>query len=303
MEARGLSFKNVFIVSMSDSVVPNIKEINPLIPKEVINLLNIGYSERETDIQKYQFYGLISCAKSVSLIYPCDNVNVRSRFIEELIWKKQYETKHLKSVTINNAVLPAKLFSNIKPEFTKTDEIKKYLLNFKYSATNIDTYMKCKLLFYYKYLLKLGEQTDYDDDYENINIGNCVHDFLNKTFHIGLTKEMLIGLDKAFYEKELDSKIDEYFKNAKTGKMYLLRKLLKMKLNNFREAEIKRPFKVILNTEQDFNSEIEINKTKYKLVSRMDRIDENEDGTISIIDYKTGNIKSPLKQRNFVFDE
>ena len=46
MEARGLSFKNVFIVSMSDSAVPNVKNINPLIPKEVINSLNMGYSER-----------------------------------------------------------------------------------------------------------------------------------------------------------------------------------------------------------------------------------------------------------------
>ena len=303
MEARGLSFKNVFIVSMSDSVVPNVKEINPLIPKEVINLLNMGYLERETDIQKYQFYSLISGAKKVSLIYPCDNVNVRSRFIEELIWKKQYKTKLLKSVTINNAVLPVTLFPNAKPEFAKTEEIKKYLLNFKYSATNIDTYMKCKLLFYYRYVLKLGEQTDYDDDYENINIGNCVHEFLHKTFYNGLTKEMLISSDKDLYEKELDNKIDEFFKNTKTGKMYLLRKLLKRKLNEFRTAEMERPFKVVLNTEKDFDCEMEVNQTKYKLVSRMDRIDENEDGTISIIDYKTGNIKAPLKPKKFVSDE
>ncbi len=303
MESRGLSFKNVFIVSMSDSVVPNVREINPLIPKEVINLLNMGYSERESDIQKYQFYGLISGAKSVSLIYPNDNVNIRSRFIEELVWKKQYETKLLKSVTVNNAVLSAKLFSNNKPEIVKTDEIKKYLLNFKYSATNIDAYMKCKLLFYYKYVLKLGEQTDYDDDYENINIGNCVHDFLNETFHSGLTKEMLIGMDKNVYEKKLDDKINEYFKNGKTGKMYLLRKLLKKKLNDFMKAEIKRDFKQVLDTEKDFSSKVEVNGTKYNLVSRMDRIDENEDGTISIIDYKTGNAAAPVAVKNFVSDE
>ncbi len=304
MEARGLSFKNVFIVSMSDSVVPNVKNINPLIPKEVINSLNMGYSEREIDIQKYQFYSLISGAQNVSLIYPCDNVNIRSRFIEELVWKKQYETKQLKSVTINNAVLNTTLFSNDKPEIVKTDEIKKYLLNFKYSATSIDSYMKCKLRFYYKYVLKLGEQTDYDDDHENINIGNCIHDFLSNTFCGGLTKEKLLGLDKESYEKDLDKKIDEYFKNAKTGKMYLLRKLLKMKLNNFRETEIARPFKQVLDTEKAFSSEIEVNNVKYKLTSRMDRIDENEDGTISIIDYKTGNIYAPLAgDKNFSIDE
>ena len=304
MESRGLSFKNVFIVSMSDSVVPNVKDVNPLIPKEVINLLNIGYSERETNIQKYHFYSLISGARSVSLIYPCDNVNIRSRFIEELVWKKQYETKLLKSVTVNNAVLSTKLFSNNKPEFSKTDGIKNYLLNFEYSATSVDSYMKCKLRFYYKYVLKLGEQTDYDDDYENINIGNCVHDFLNKNFHGGLTKKEFLAQDKAYYEKELDAKIDEFFKNTKTGKMYLLRKLLQKKLNDFINAEMKRPFKQVLETEKEFSSQIEVNGKKYSLVSRMDRIDENEDGTISIIDYKTGNIYTPLAgDRSFSLDE
>ncbi len=303
MESRGLSFKNVFIVSMSDSVIPNVKDINPLIPKEVINLLNIGYSEREIDIQKYQFYSLISGAKNVSLIYPFDNANIRSRFIEELVWKKQYKTKLLKSVTVNNAVLSTQLFANNKPEFPKTDEIKKYLLNFNYSATSIDSYMKCKLRFYYKYVLKLGEQTDYDDDHESINIGNCVHDFLNKIFHGGLTKEELLTLDETSYEKELDNKIDEYFKNTKTGKMYLLKKLLKKKLNDFRTAEIARPFKRVLDTEKDFNFQIEVNRTKYNLISRMDRIDENDDGTISIIDYKTGTAKAPIAARDFVFDE
>ena len=303
MESRGLSFKNVFIVSMSDSVVPNVKDINPLIPKEVINLLNIGYSEREIDIQKYQFYSLISGAQSVSLIYPCDNVNIRSRFIEELIWKKQYETKLLKSITINNAVLSVELFPNNKPEFPKTDEIKKYLMDFNYSATSIDSYMKCKLRFYYKYVLKLGEQTDYDDDHESVNIGNCVHDFLNKIFHGGLTKEEILSQEEVTYEKELDNKIDEYFKNTKTGKMYLLRKLLQRKLGEFRKTEIKRPFKKVLDTEKDFDSQIKVNQIKYNLVSRMDRIDENEDGTVSIIDYKTGTVEAPLAVRDFISDE
>lgn len=302
MEARGLSFKNVFIVSMSDSVVPNVKEINPLIPKEVISLLNAGYTEREMNIQKYQFYGLISGAKSVSLIYPCDNVDIRSRFIEELVWKKQYKTKMLKSVTINNAVIPTKLFSNNKPEFVKTPAIKNYLRNFKYSATSINLYMKCKLRFYYQYILKLDMQTDYDDDHESLNIGNCVHEFLNETFHSGLTKDLLLKISKSSYEKALDAKIDEFFKTAKTGKMYLLRKLLKIKLNEFRETELQRNFKRVLETEQDYSSAIDVNGVKYNLVSRMDRIDENEDGTISVIDYKTGGADT-LADRGFIYDE
>jgi hypothetical protein len=35
----------------------------------------------------------------------------------------------------------------------------------------------------------------------------------------------------------------------------------------------------------------------------MDRIDENEDSTISIIDYKTGSTDVPLADKKFIFDE
>ena len=145
-------------------------------------------------------------------------------------------------------------------------------------------------------------QTDYDDDHESLNIGNCVHEFLNETFHSGLTKDLLLKISKSSYEKALDAKIDEFFKTAKTGKMYLLRKLLKIKLNEFRETELQRNFKRVLETEQDYSSAIDVNGVKYNLVSRMDRIDENEDGTISIIDYKTGGADT-LADRGFIYDE
>ena len=40
------------------------------------------------------------------------------------------------------------------------------------------------------------------DDYENINIGNCVHDFLHKMFHDGLTKKELLEQEESSYEKD-----------------------------------------------------------------------------------------------------
>lgn len=301
MEARGLSFDNVFILSMTDSVLPSVSEVSPLIPKDISVSLGIGYSGREVDIQKYHFMSLISSAKKVSLIYPNDNDSVRSRFIEEIIWNKQFKAKSLSAMNVQNVFIAGSSENRIKKEYAKTDDIKKYLAEFNYSATNIDTYLRCKLKFYYQFVLRLIEQTDYDDEYENIDIGNCIHEFFKETLCEGLTKEKLNDtIFRELFYKKLDEYLEKYFSNNNTGKNYLLKKLIRYKIDNFYVNELNRPFTKIIGSELVLKSSIDINDKKYNLEARIDRIDEKEDGTAEIIDYKTGIVKAPLSDRKYI---
>lgn len=300
MESRGLNFDNVFVLSMTDSVVPNVSEISPLIPKDISNFLGVGYAGREIDIQKYHFMSLISKAKKVSLIYPKDDNAVKSRFMEELIWKKQFREKNLDVANINDAIMAHSNLQQPKNEYEKTDKIKQYLSKFRYSATSIDTYMQCELKFYYKYILRLKEQVDYDNDYENVEIGICVHEFLSMIFHKGFSYSILLNSDfKTNYQKKLDEYLDNYFKNNQTGKNFLLKKLIKFKLEKFYENEIERKFSEIVNVEFNVSSTINIDDKIYTLDSRIDRLDINEDKTLTLIDYKTGKVEAPLYKKNF----
>jgi len=297
MESRGLSFKNVYVLSMSDSFMPSIKEASPLIPKDIMNSLGIGYISRETDIQKYNFMSLIASAENVTLIYPDDEKNGRSRFIEELVWKEQSEKKSLKVANVTKAVLSNKTLLTNKQEFSKTDRIKDFLKHFSYSPTSIDTYLRCKLQFYFKYILQLSEQTDFEQNYERLDIGNFIHEFLEETFHKGLNKDELTANTFSEYQKILDKKLETFFKQHETGKIFLLKKLIKKRLCDFYENETKRDFKEIIEAESKFISKIEVNRTIYNLKLKIDRIDKNNDGSIYIIDYKTGSIEKPLKSK------
>ncbi len=304
MEARGLSFDNVFVLSMTDSVMPASTEVSPLIPKDISVSLGVGYSGRDADIQKYHFTGLISAAKKVFLIYPKDNNSVKSRFMEEIIWNKQFKQKSLEAAGIKDVIIYGADFKNKKNEYEKTEEIKKYLSEFSYSATSIDTYLKCKLKFYYKYVLRLSEQTDYDEEYEHIDIGNCIHGFFKEIFCKGLTKEKLNDKNfEVFYYQKLDEYLEKYFSNNNTGKNYLLKKLIKNKMENFYnfEKSNERDFKVILGSEQKIDNTLNIDGKEYKFTAFIDRIDEKTDGSIEITDYKTGTVKNPLN-RNLVED-
>jgi len=240
---------------------------------------------------------LVSSAKNVTLIYPDDEKNGRSRFIEELVWKEQSEKKSLKVANVTKAVLSNKTIFNNKQEFAKTDKIKEFLKNFSYSPTSIDAYLRCKLQFYFKYVLQLFEQTDFEQNYERLDIGNFIHEFLEETFHKGLTKDSLTSHAFSEYEKFLDKKLEDYFKQHETGKIFLLKKLIKKRLCDFYENEQKRDFKEILEAESKFTSKIEIAGGIYNLKLKIDRIDQNNDGNLYVIDYKTGSIENPLKSK------
>lgn len=298
LEARGLSFKNVYVLSMSDSVMPSIKETSPLIPKDIMASLGVGYVSRDVDIQKYHFMSLVSSSKNVSLIYSDDDKNERSRFIEELVWQKQSKEKSLEVANVIKTVLPSKVLAKNKQTFAKTAEIRDFLRKFSYSPTSLDTYLRCKLQFYYKYVLKLSQQTDFEQNYESQDIGNFIHEFLEQTFHKNTLKESLFK--SVVYERYLnvlENSLDKYFKKHETGKIFLLKRLIKKRMSDFYENEKNRDFQEIIETEFSIKSTIDVSGEKYNLKVKIDRIDRNINDELFVIDYKTGSVSNPLRSK------
>ena len=56
-----------------------------------------------------------------------------------------------------------------------------------YSATSLDSYLKCPLRFYYRYVLGLKEREELDEEIEAKDVGTLVHRILEEDF------EPLIG--------------------------------------------------------------------------------------------------------------
>ena len=291
LEARGLSFKNVFVVSMADSIIPYTKQVNPLIPQDIMNFLGIGTVSKNIDIQKFHFTSLIASSSNAYLIYVEDQQNTRSRFMEELIWNKQKKLNDIDNIKVINTVLPVKAFSKTKKEFKKTESVKQILKNLRYSATNIDTYLDCKLKFYFQFVLNLSKANNFEQDNENKELGIFFHSFLEKTITKGLTKNDFTDEFFKQYLQKLEETFDEKFKQQ-SGKIYLLKKLILKKMTDFykNEQSSKRKFNTIIGTESKIDSTINVGSTKYTLTAQIDRTETDVDGKIYIIDYKSGSI-------------
>jgi CRISPR/Cas system-associated exonuclease Cas4 (RecB family) len=301
LESRNLSFDNVFIVGMTDSAIPAVKKDYSLVPKDIMYALGIEMTHKEYEIQKYHFSRLIAGSKKLNLIYPDNDKEERSRFIESIIWEKQLESRDLNAVKVNKFVLPKfSIKKTLKQKYAKTQEVKKYLKNMPYTYSKIDSYLTCRLKFYFQYVLSLDNETEIGSDISGGDIGNFIHDFLKDVFHENLDCEELKTqkFEKDFFEK-LNTKFNSSSRFQFREDAFLIKEVFKRRMEKVLEKERQREFKSIYICEKKYNSIIQIESgVTYKLNCIIDRIDNNDKGYV-IFDYKTGYISESAISSNF----
>ncbi|MDR0984950.1 MAG: PD-(D/E)XK nuclease family protein [Endomicrobium sp.] len=294
LESRNLTFNNVFIIGMSDSAIPAIKKEYSLIPKDIMYTLGIEMTKNKIEIQKYHFERLIAKAKNLNLIYPSNNTEERSRFIDSIIWKKQQELNKINVVNIKEftySYYPTLISS--KREYKKTESILKYLSNISYTYSKIDTYLTCRLKFYFTYVLLLDNNLEVSKELSNKDIGNFIHSFLKNSLYKNLYVKNMQSLN---FVKNYIRKLNNYFDKFSFFKAredsYIIKRILRHKMLKLLYYDRLRFFFKIYTCETNYTTSIKILNRIYKLSCVIDRIDYNNSGDYTILDYKTGNVRN-----------
>src|SRR3990167_5925068 len=215
LETRSLTFKNVLVMDLNESILPKLRIYEPLIPRDVMVSLGIERLEKEEEIQRYQFTRLLCAAENVHLIYREDRETIRSRFLEDLIWKEEQKQGEVGVVKIplysfNLKVLPKKAIAK------KTNDMIESLKKRVFSASSVNMYVSCPLAFYFRYCLGLSEKEDLFDDPEAADVGTFVHELLEKTYAGFLNKKPVIN---ERFEKLFFAEFGKLFKKEFSRKM------------------------------------------------------------------------------------
>lgn len=293
LETRSLNFENVIVLDTNEGVLPSLRVYEPLIPREVMISLNLDRLELEEEIQRYQFMRLISSAKNVHLVYQKSKDKERSRFIEELLWDKEQEAGQLNAIPIKQTSFQVKVLPQEK-RVKKTKAMVEMLKKHVYSASSINTYVRNPMEFYMKYVLGLEEKEDLLDEPEAKNVGTFVHELLEHSFHPFLNKAPKIDLAfrKRFFD-QFEDRFKETFGRNLGSDAFLLKAVLKERLERFLDKEEEdedRQVEKILYLENRFEQTIALKSGDIRFRYIVDRVDQLKDGTIMIIDYKTGAI-------------
>jgi ATP-dependent helicase/nuclease subunit B len=296
LETRNLSFERVFILDTNDDVLPGSKGTDVLLPPKLRESLGLPTFRDQERLVKYYFSVLLKAAREVHLFFIENGEKEKSRFIEELIWDEQMK-KGDRELKENIPTVQYRIsLSNKNPEpKMKTKDMVSFLRDFEYTATAVNTYLRCQLQFYYRYVLHLDEREEISGEVENSDIGTFVHRVLAEYFirfkNQTLSPETL-GADAldAIIEKEFQ----KTFGSNPIGAKHLMKRQIMEHLRSFLE-EYQRPVLQkgaveIIGLEAKLVAE----KNGFKFKGFLDRI-ERRGEKIYILDYKSGSNADSLR--------
>ncbi|MEI8217609.1 MAG: PD-(D/E)XK nuclease family protein [Elusimicrobiota bacterium] len=293
LESRNLSFETVVMMDLNESVVPRAPRIEALIPPTILRELGLRSLATEEEIHFYHFQALLAPAKSVHLIYARNDEHERSRFLERMIWENQKAAGALTGVPVHrprSVIAPA----DVPPLIEKTADMVQFLReHFLYSATSINAYLGCPQKFFFQYVCHLKAQDTPGAEPDVSDIGIFVHRLMAESCQPLLGKKMVFD---AAFRSRFDALLHARFARELAPRMptggFLLEEVLSQRLQRFLEREESRvaDAAVLSAIEQKCTGAITANKHTYSFTATIDRIEDLIDGTVRIIDFKTGTI-------------
>jgi len=297
LETRTLDFKNVYILSANEGVLPGGKQQNSFIPHEVKKQMKMQAHDHEDSIFAYYFYRILKRAEKVTIFYNTENdafgKGERSRFIDQLL--QELPVKNSTAVISHTDFNIDTVFDKRKEiSVEKSSSLLQKMENMIFSPTRLQTWVDCSLKFYFRYLLKLTEQDDVIEAADAPVFGNVLHDVLDRLYSqqlgVELTRqqidEMLLIHEQVVrdvYQEKMGS-VD-----IKKGRNFLYVNILTALVGIFLKNE--KVGKTVLETEKKITKNIKIKDVNIRLTGNIDRIERQGD-VVDIIDFKTGNINS-----------
>ncbi|MEA3386000.1 MAG: PD-(D/E)XK nuclease family protein, partial [Thermodesulfobacteriota bacterium] len=176
LETRCLKFQRVMIFDVNEGVLPPETRPDPILPPDLRKHLGLSDKKQAVEISRYHFQRLLAGAEEVHLFFSEDKGQVKSRFIEELIWEAEKQAGRRGVIPIHSPVMVPKPRIPSALPVKKTPQIIDFLSSFTFSATALDTYLSCPFRFYAKYILGLDVPDTIDrDEIDPLLVGNLAH--------------------------------------------------------------------------------------------------------------------------------
>ena len=312
LETRNLDFDNVYVLSMNEGLFPSPGRGHSFVPYNLRKAYGLPTHDQQDSIYAYLFYRLLQKAKNVCLIYNSEvgktGGGEQSRFIQQL----RYESN--RRIEEKNYAPGIKLSKARKISIDKTENVFEKLSKYvvkegvdkqsRFTPSALNTYLDCRLRFYFKYVAELYEQDELQHEIDPMVFGNLLHNSLELIYKQLLdedsgneiTNKKLHRVDQISTQairrvfKEHYSIKAEKFKI--TGKRLLAFEMIKKYVNRVLKLDADyAPFEIIGLEAKDYNwglpIETDSGQIQIGLKGIIDRIDRKGE-RIRILDYKTG---------------
>ena len=320
LETRALDFENLIILSMNEGVFPTAESAPSFIPFNLRKGFGLPTHEQNDAIYAYYFYRLIQRAGNVTLVYNSSTDGLKTGEMSRFMHQLKYEGGHpiSEETVVSDLDIPVSRDITV----TKSQDVMELLERWnglnggkkKLSPSALNTYLRCPLQFYFKYVAGLEEPEEVTEDVDMPLFGTLLHHAMERMYEPYLesgqqiTAEELRKLEKNdelirryiqdAFRKEYFSDVDSKQSLDLSGKNLLIEDIIHQYIRQLLRTESKfAPF-TPLSLEQAYKTSVrfEVNGGEKEVTFRgkIDRVDEHN-GFIRILDYKTGQSKGGIK--------
>jgi hypothetical protein len=304
LESRVLDFDTVIVTSMNEGKFPAGKSQNSFIPYDVKRELGLPTFKEKDAIYTYHFYHLLQRAKNIYLLYNTESEGLdageKSRFITQLEVEKQ--KNHTLTHEIYNAVLPETAYQPMVIPKSESVMVRlKEIAEKGFSPSALTSYIRNPIQFYFQKILRISEVEEVEENIALNTLGTIIHETL-KVLYEPFIGKFISESDILNCFKQIDAEVLKQFKlvykegEIKKGRNLLAFEVAKRNVSNFLKVElesIKNGDAIkILALEKTFERSLNHPSLPFAVLIKgnVDRIEERN-GTIRIIDYKTGKVE------------
>jgi len=312
LETRNLDFKHVLLLSCNEGNMPKGVNDSSFIPYTLRKAHGLTTIDNKVAIYSYYFHSILQRAEDITILYndTTDNGHTgeMSRFMLQLMVDGNHRVTH-RNILAPNAAMPL----TPKP-IDKNGSIAEVLDKMDYiSPSAINNYIRCQLLFFYKYIAGITEPDNNDDDeVDNRIFGNIFHKAAYLIYEEICRHKKTV--DKADIQKYADSRQiitslvnrafdEELFKTGNMSARYngmqiINREVIVKYLTQLLQIDSTMAPFTILGLEQpvykSFTVDVDGTQKNVRIggiIDRLDKVVDPETGrdSIRVVDYKTGN--------------
>ena len=307
LETRNLDFERVIILGANEGILPKTGFQESFIPYDLRSAYKLPLQRTKTAVTSYHFFRLLQRTRHAVMIYNSVPDVMGGGEVSRFVLQIENElTKRNPKIRIIRKMVNVPIEEPMKTQeitiLKEPDVIRqlKKMAERGISPSALNTYVRCPLQFYYRYVAKIEVPERPEVSIQSDTFGSIVHGVLEKLYktHTGKlidSKKLKIDLQQNLeslllqeFRKNHDSHDLKYGRNLlvyNVAKQYVERFVL----NDIRMLD-KEPL-VLAGTEKAVSATIDVNGHPVKLKGFIDRIDKNPgNGKIRIIDYKTGSV-------------
>tara|TARA_B100001287_G_scaffold73856_1_gene61271 strand:- start:5653 stop:8478 length:2826 start_codon:yes stop_codon:yes gene_type:complete len=326
LETRMLDFSNIYALGMNEGKLPPTNPIQSFIPMDLRYGLGLPTTRQKQGLFAHHFYRLLHQCDNLVATFCSTSEQIGSQEKSRYLLQLELELERLNpNIKIQNLHyhIPIEALSNENSQIIKrTPLIMSRIENYfkkSISASAINTYLRCPLDFYYKYIAELGEERNIEQDIESQQFGSLVHSALEVLYepfalfdsfgnevrpkpnalHEEDILQMLQQYKKILYDEfyKYFDEDDQLFLKGKNLVSYTIAQetienMLKKELS-FLKSLTEPLFIVQLEARKTMTLSLQVNGRirEVSFTGYIDRVDKIG-SKYRVIDYKSGNVKS-----------